>query len=205
MDRAAREATGVARDTAVGPPHAAAAAHWVGDAVPQEVGRLRAAMGAFVGAHGAPDPLVQDVRLAVSEAVTNAVIHAYPDDAHGRLAAHASSEPATGVVTLRVRDYGIGCRPRADSPGLGAGIAVMTALARTIEITSPADGGTEVRLTFAVPRGAGTAAAAMSVKPSRDSPGPQTEGRQSATPDARSRPGALRVVTPATAACDPNL
>jgi serine/threonine-protein kinase RsbW/stage II sporulation protein AB (anti-sigma F factor) len=135
------------------PVHGGAAAHWVGDAVPQEVGRLRAALGAFVGANGAPDALVEDVRLAVAEAVTNAVIHAYPGGAQGRLAAHASSEPATGVVTLR--DYGVGCRPRADSPGLGAGIAVMTALARTIEIASPADGGTEVCLTFAVPRGAG--------------------------------------------------
>jgi hypothetical protein len=36
MDAAEREAPGVARDTVVGSPHAAAAAHWVGEAVPEE-------------------------------------------------------------------------------------------------------------------------------------------------------------------------
>jgi hypothetical protein len=47
----------------------------------------------------------------------------------------------------------------------------VTALARAIEIASPADGGTEVRLTFAVPRAAGTATVGMPFKSSRDGSG----------------------------------
>lgn len=34
---------------------------------------------------------------------------------------------------------------------MGMGVPIMTALARAIEIATPVDGGTEVRLTFAVP------------------------------------------------------
>jgi signal transduction histidine kinase len=54
-------------------------------------------------------------------------------------------------MTVRVRDYGMGYRRRADSPGMEQGLAIVAALARTIDVASPPDGGTEVRLTFAVP------------------------------------------------------
>ena len=128
----------------------AAAAHWSGDAVPEQVARHRSAASTFAGLFGAPDALVEDVRLAVSEALSNVVMHAYPS-APGRLDTRANADPASGLVTFSVRDYGIGFRPRPDSPGLGMGVPIMTALARAIEIATPADGGTEVHLTFAVP------------------------------------------------------
>jgi anti-sigma regulatory factor (Ser/Thr protein kinase) len=126
------------------------AASWVGEAVAAEVPRLRAAVVAYASELGAPDALVEDVRLAVSEALTNAVIHAYPGSAHGRVDARASGDPAAGLMTVRVRDYGTGYRPRSDSPGIGMGLPIMAAVARTVEVASPAGGGTEVRLTFAL-------------------------------------------------------
>jgi serine/threonine-protein kinase RsbW/stage II sporulation protein AB (anti-sigma F factor) len=149
MDRIAHEVPGVAQAATGDERCGVTAAHWAGEAVPVEVARLRAAVAAFANHFGAPKPLVDDVRLAVSEALTNAVMHAYPD-ARGRVDAHARGDPATGLLTIRVRDYGIGCRPRIDSPGLGMGLALMAVLTRTMDVASPADGGTEVRLTFAV-------------------------------------------------------
>ena len=126
------------------------AAHWAGDALPQEVARLRAAAGTFASRRGASDALVDDVRLAVTEALSNVVMHAYPGGP-GRLDTRANADPASGLVTFSVRDYGIGFHPRPDSPGLSMGVGIMTALARTIEIAAPVDGGTEVHLTFAAP------------------------------------------------------
>ena len=77
-------------------------------------------------------------------------MHAYPGDP-GHLDTRANADPSSGLVTFSIRDYGIGFRPRPDSPGMGMGVGIMTALSHAIEIAAPADGGTEVLLTFAVP------------------------------------------------------
>jgi anti-sigma regulatory factor (Ser/Thr protein kinase) len=137
MDLAAREALDMAHDDIGDRDRRGTPGHWVADAVPHEIARLRAALGAFARSLGAPDALVDDVRLAVTEALANAVMHAYHDGALGRVDARASADPAAGLMTVRVRDYGMGYRRRADSPGMGQGHAIMAALARTIDVASP--------------------------------------------------------------------
>ena len=150
MDRAHRDQLDVtASPNGDGHP-VVAAAQWSGDAIPEEVARLRSAAGTFASGFGAPDALVDDVRLAISEALSNVIMHAYPGGP-GRLDTRANADPASGLVTFSVRDYGIGFRPRPDSPGAGMGVPIMTSLAQAIEIATHADGGTEVHLTFAVP------------------------------------------------------
>jgi serine/threonine-protein kinase RsbW/stage II sporulation protein AB (anti-sigma F factor) len=52
-------------------------------------------------------------------------------------------------LAVVVRDHGRGMTPRADSPGLGVGLPLIASLAETLELTNGADGGTEVRMTFA--------------------------------------------------------
>jgi anti-sigma regulatory factor (Ser/Thr protein kinase) len=156
MDRATGDLLTGVQDTVRGQDRAASPARWVAAAVPEEVARVRAAVGAFASDHGAPDALEQDVRLAVSEALSNAVIHAYPGEP-GRIDAQASVDPAAGLLTVSVRDYGTGFHPRSDSPGLGMGLPIMTAVAHAVELASPAGGGTEVRLMFDISP-AGTAA-----------------------------------------------
>lgn len=125
-------------------------ARWAADAVPEQVASLRAAVAAFASGAGAPAALIDDVRLAVSEALNNTVVHAYRN-AGGRVEVRASVDAAAGVIAIGVRDYGIGCNPRTDSPGIGMGLPLMTALARTISVAAPTDGGTDVCLTFARP------------------------------------------------------
>ena len=47
------------------------------DAVPAAVPTLRGAIAGFLGDAGIGEPLLTSAKLAVSEAVTNAVMHAY--------------------------------------------------------------------------------------------------------------------------------
>ncbi len=92
-----------------------------------------------------PDVLA-DLRLAVSEACANAVVHAYDGGEPGLLDVEISAGPA--AIDVVVRDHGGGMVPRADSPGLGVGLPLMASLAASLELTNRSDGGTEVRMSF---------------------------------------------------------
>lgn len=100
---------------------------------------------------GASDDVTEAVTLAVSEIVTNAVVHAYDGQARGdvRVSCHAEGER----FIVEVADEGSGIWLRQDSPGLGHGLAMVGALAHTLEIApGPAGRGIAVRMAFgAVP------------------------------------------------------
>ena len=79
------------------------------------------------------------VGIVVSEAVTNAVIHAYRDQASvGRV--HVSASLDEQGVEVAVDDDGLGMRPRTDSPGVGLGLPLMGDLADRVDISSRAPG-----------------------------------------------------------------
>jgi serine/threonine-protein kinase RsbW len=89
------------------------------------------------------------VALAVSEAVTNVVIHAYRDRDPG-------SEPGEVHVTatidgeellVSVADEGLGMHPRSDSPGAGLGLPIIATLADRFEVQQQR-GGTRVLIGF---------------------------------------------------------
>ena len=124
-------------------------ARWAGEAVPEQIAALRAAVAAFAAGAGASAALIDDVRLAVSEALNNTVVHAYRNSGR-RVEVRASVDAAARVIAIGVRDYGIGCNPRTDSPGIGMGLPLMAALARTVNVAAPTGGGTDVQLTFAL-------------------------------------------------------
>ena len=85
-----------------------------------------------------------DVALAVSEAITNAVVHAYRDESAGPVRVVACAEPRRLVVV--VRDHGCGMSPNPGSPGLGLGLSVIGRLAAELNIERPdAGGGTRLR------------------------------------------------------------
>jgi serine/threonine-protein kinase RsbW/stage II sporulation protein AB (anti-sigma F factor) len=92
-----------------------------------------------------PEERRQDVVLAVNEACTNAVMHAYPDG-DGELAVRARE--SSGLVVIDVCDEGSGISPRVDSPGLGVGLPMIVMLADSVRIDQPAQGGTRVRMRF---------------------------------------------------------
>ena len=88
--------------------------------------------------------------LAVSEAVTNAIIHAFVGRERGRVA--LTAEAGEGCVLVRVLDDGRGMTPHPESPGLGLGLTMMASMATRCDIREgPAGLGTEVRLAFDTP------------------------------------------------------
>jgi two-component sensor histidine kinase len=116
-------------------------------ATPAAVPGVRRAVVDFAELHAVG--VGPDVALAVSEAITNAVLHAYRDDGAGPVRVIACAELDRLVVV--VRDYGCGMSPHPDSPGLGLGLAVIGRLATELSIERPDDGegGTRLRMCFA--------------------------------------------------------
>ena len=106
-------------------------------AAPESVGEARHAASDFAAEHGA-DP--DDVALAVSEAVSNAVIHAFRGREAGRVDIRAILEPDTFVVSIS--DDGVGVTPNPDSPGLGLGLALIGSLTEGIEMRKDGPGTT---------------------------------------------------------------
>jgi anti-sigma regulatory factor (Ser/Thr protein kinase) len=117
-------------------------------ASPAAVPGVRRAVVDFAALHGVGHP--PDVALAVSEAVTNAVLHGYRDGRSGDVRVVACAEPSRLVVV--VRDYGVGMSPHPNSPGLGLGLSVIGRLTTEMNIERPAEGGgTRLRMHFANP------------------------------------------------------
>jgi serine/threonine-protein kinase RsbW/stage II sporulation protein AB (anti-sigma F factor) len=114
-------------------------------ATPAAVPGIRRAVVDFAELHGVGIP--PDVALAVSEAITNAVLHAYRGSDTGEVRVVACAEPERLVVV--VRDYGCGMRPNPESPGLGLGLAVIGRVAAELNVERPNEGGgTRLRMCF---------------------------------------------------------
>jgi len=121
-------------------------------AVPSSVTALRSAVAAFATEAGLGEPLLTGVKLAVSEAVTNAVMHAYIDaEQPGEVRLDARLEGDRFHVI--VSDDGCGMVPRIDSPGLGVGLPVIANATDTLDIQHGDGGGTELRMSFRIAPG----------------------------------------------------
>ena len=113
----------------------------------ENVAVVRHAFGGLGDALDIEDQILADVKLAVTEACTNVVVHAYA----GR---DGPMEVAAGIrngrLDVAVRDEGRGMLPRPDSPGLGLGLPLIATLAETLELGRSHDDRTEVRMTFRI-------------------------------------------------------
>jgi anti-sigma regulatory factor (Ser/Thr protein kinase) len=116
-------------------------------AQPACVGNLRAAVVEFAERLGFVD--TGPIALAVSEALTNAVVHAYRDEEPGDIRVVACDEPDRLVVV--VRDYGSGMLPRTDSPGLGLGLPLISTMTDALQVEAAEGSGTLLRMHFAKP------------------------------------------------------
>ena len=117
------------------------------DAVPAAVPALRGAIAGFLGDAGIGEPLLTSAKLAVSEAVTNAVMHAYVGAPQpGAVALDATFEGDSLLV--EVSDDGRGMMPRLDSPGLGVGLPLIADTVDTLDIGDSPLGGTVLRMSF---------------------------------------------------------
>lgn len=125
-------------------------------AVPASVPELRELAHDFALAQGADPALARTIRLAVSEGVTNAVMHAFQGREPGTVTVTCSAGP--GELHVQITDDGAGLQSRPDSPGLGLGLSTMGKLATRMDVRTGRSGtGTSVRLVFRAPgvRGSG--------------------------------------------------
>ena len=121
---------------------------WALPAEPSAVAPSRRRAAAFAAGMGAEADVVYAVQVAVSETVTNAVIHAYAGREPGPVSVRCRADGDRVVV--EVADEGTGIRVREDSPGIGHGLAMVGAVAQSLEIEGRPDGtGTVVTMSFA--------------------------------------------------------
>jgi serine/threonine-protein kinase RsbW len=116
---------------------------------PEGVAVVRQALAGMADAFDFDATVLADMKMAVSEACTNVVVHAY-DDSEGVLEVDMLADE--GGLTIRVRDYGSGIHPHAqrsrDVPALGLGLPLIAALSDAFELRGSSGQGTEVRMTF---------------------------------------------------------
>jgi serine/threonine-protein kinase RsbW len=119
-------------------------------ATPASVGAARRALALYCEQQGAPRETTDAVLLSVSEAVTNALVHAYrhlDEPAAERIELEARCDG--GALVVVVRDFGCGMAPRLDSPGLGLGLPLIAASTSSVQIDTPPGGGrTEISMEF---------------------------------------------------------
>lgn len=116
-------------------------------AMPQNVGIARRAVTEFLAQTDPGDLPIGDIALALSEAFTNVVYHAYVGQRLGE--ARVRVDVAAEEVVLTVEDDGRGMMPRPDTPGLGLGLPTIATLAKHFDVSTTARKGTRVRATFA--------------------------------------------------------
>lgn len=112
----------------------------------ENVAVVRHALAGLADSIGMDEPGIADLKTVVTEACMNVVVHAYPADEPGLLEVEAVREP--GGLTVVVRDFGMGIRPRPDidRPSLRIGLTLIAALSKSFEIKGGVDRGTEIRM-----------------------------------------------------------
>jgi anti-sigma regulatory factor (Ser/Thr protein kinase) len=115
---------------------------------PRCVAVLRHAVGALAARAGATEHQRQDIALAVSEGVTNAVTHAYLCRATpGTVAVQATLHH--NALEVVIADDGTGMPAPHTHPHAGRGLAIIAGAVQRLEISDAAPG-TLVRMTFAI-------------------------------------------------------
>lgn len=110
---------------------------------------MRQAVVRYARGCGASARRREDIALAVSEAISNAVMHAYVgrQDMAGCVGVEAWMDDDSLAVV--VFDEGGGMSRRDDSPGLGLGLGLIDQMADTLEVEDSRPG-LRVRMTFAL-------------------------------------------------------
>jgi serine/threonine-protein kinase RsbW len=113
---------------------------------PENVAVIRHVLGAFADALHLPDTVVEDVRLAVTEACTNVVRHAYEHGEQGPLEIVIRPEGKMLDVIVSDRGRGIGASPDTAGPGLG--LPLIAALVHSLEIHHAPRAGSRLAMSF---------------------------------------------------------
>jgi serine/threonine-protein kinase RsbW len=113
---------------------------------------VRRALEAIAEELALPRRLVEDMRLAVTEACTNVVRHAYEGaEADDASAMRVDLLPHAGGMRVVVEDRGRGLGPSPDASGPGLGLPLIAKLTTKLEVSHGAgDRGSRVAMSFAL-------------------------------------------------------
>jgi anti-sigma regulatory factor (Ser/Thr protein kinase) len=111
----------------------------------ENVAVVRHALGALAEALDLPGALIEDIRLAVTEACTNVVRHAYIG-VDGTI--EVVVRPRGSELEVVVEDSGRGIGLSPDTAGPGLGLPLIAALADTLEIERSATAGSRLVMSF---------------------------------------------------------
>jgi anti-anti-sigma factor len=110
---------------------------------PRRLSAVRRAVETWAGLAALTPESLEDLQLALGEAVANSVEHAYRDAPAGECAFRVA-RTADGGVDVTVRDFGA-WRPPPSDPGFrGRGLGLMHSLGEDVRIEQGAQGGTTV-------------------------------------------------------------
>ncbi|MDN5344896.1 MAG: hypothetical protein PWQ18_1008 [Clostridia bacterium] len=121
--------------------------------LPENVGLARVAVATFAAQVDMTLNELEEIKVAVSEAVSNAIIHGYRGEANGTVRV-AAERTITGL-TITVEDQGCGIADVAlamqpaystDPERMGLGFAFMQSFMDDLEVTSEVDRGTRVKM-----------------------------------------------------------
>jgi len=124
----------------------------------EAIGVVRQALAGMADALAIDPAVLADMKMAVTEACTNVVVHAYaagdglraPAVGDGPLEVELLTDEA--ALTVAVRDHGSGLDAPGGKAALGLGLPLIAALSDEFEVRAAGDGdgdgGTEVRMRF---------------------------------------------------------
>jgi anti-sigma regulatory factor (Ser/Thr protein kinase) len=113
---------------------------------PENIPVIRHVLGAFAEALRLPPDVVEDMRLAVTEACSNVVRHAYAGEEPGPI--DVVVRPNGEHLDVIVADRGRGMGPSPDVDGPGLGLPLIAALADSIEVQDAPIRGNRLRMSF---------------------------------------------------------
>jgi anti-sigma regulatory factor (Ser/Thr protein kinase) len=134
------------------PPYLSESAPAVAASVPW----ARTLLAEFASIAGIEGERLEDIRLAVSEAVTNTVAYAY-DGGAGEV--HVIAAVVAEELWIVIADDGHGLRRRpGEIRGLGLGLGLMARLSDALTILTRSNGGVEIQMRFHLGAKAGSSA-----------------------------------------------
>ena len=116
---------------------------------------LRSTLGAYCTRKNPSLEVISDVKTAVSEAVTNAIVHAYEGNTLGIIDLNAKIED--DILFVTISDYGKGIpsveqalqdfyTTKGDEERSGLGFTIMQSFMDTLEVCSVVGEGTSVKM-----------------------------------------------------------
>jgi anti-anti-sigma factor len=157
---------------------------------PARLRGVRRTVTAWALAAGLPEDGIDDLQLALGEALANAVEHAYAGNGGGGGCEYRLERTADGSIDVCVRDEGVWRPAPADRGHRGRGLELISALATEVEVARTTDdsgvagSGTTVRFRF-VPAGPGPADPPVRARPA--------VGTEPARVAVHREPGGLRL------------